>query len=210
MTEINASPPRTAQDTAGIRKKDIFTMELIEAIYGRRATRHFTKEPVTKSMIETLIDAAIQAPSAVNEQPWHFTVVQDPALLDRISDAAKTHMLKVMETSDYPHHFHGPLHEPGFQVFYHAPALIVISTLTNDWGIENASLAAQNLMLSAHAHGLGTCWIGFSQRWLETEEGKTCLDLPPGYTPVAPIIVGHPSQAMPPVPRNPPRLHWIG
>lgn len=58
-------------------------MEVIEAIYGRRATRAFTAEPVDKSLLEFLIEAAIQAPSAVNGQPWDFTVVRNKPLLDR-------------------------------------------------------------------------------------------------------------------------------
>jgi nitroreductase len=184
-------------------------MELIDAINGRRATRFFTKEPVAEAVLEALIRAAIQAPSAVNEQPWHFTIVRNPALLDHISAAAKAHMLKVVEASDFPHHLHGSLQAPDFHVLYHAPALVVISTRMGDWSVENASLAAQNLMLAAYGQGLGSCWIGFAQRWLETDEGKKALDLPASYVPVAPIIIGHPSQAMPAVPRNPARLHWL-
>ena len=67
---------------------------------------------------------------------------------------------------------------PGFHIFYHAPSLIVISaSQTGPWALEDCSLAAENLMLAAHASGLGTCWIGFAQAWLETAEGKTALQL---------------------------------
>ena len=61
-------------------------------------------------------------------------------------------------------------------------------------------------MLAACAEGLGSCWIGFAQRWLETEEGKRAVDLPAGYTPVAPIIVGIPREAARPYRANLPRF----
>jgi nitroreductase len=87
----------------------------------------------------------------------------------------------------------------------------VISSITESpWAIENCSLAAENLMLAACADGLGTCWIGFAQAWLGTPEGKAVLDLPAIYAPVAPIIVGHPKSAPPPVPRKEPEIRWIG
>ena len=60
-------------------------MDLMEAIYSRRAVREFTAEAVDEKMLRQLIDAAIQAPSAVNEQPWFFSVVLDKELLARIS-----------------------------------------------------------------------------------------------------------------------------
>ncbi|MBB5373166.1 nitroreductase family protein [Acidocella aromatica] len=184
-------------------------MELREAIYGRRSTRGYTSEPIPAPVIEGLISAAIQAPSAVNEQPWHFTIVRSQETLDRISTAAKAHMLKLMESSSFPHHLHGRLQDPGFHIFYRAPALIVISTREGDWHVENAALAAQNLMLAAHGAGLGSCWIGFAQRWLETSEGRMILGLPEHYLPVAPIIIGHAKHPVPPVPREAPWLHWL-
>ena len=70
------------------------TMDLREAIYTRRATREFTAEPVDERTIRKLIDAAVQAPSAVNQQPWSFCVVRDKAVLARISQDAKAYMLR--------------------------------------------------------------------------------------------------------------------
>ncbi|MGA8615900.1 MAG: nitroreductase, partial [Xanthobacteraceae bacterium] len=58
--------------------------------------------------------------------------------------------------------------------------------------------------------GLGTCWIGFAQGWLGTAEGKAALGLPTTYLPVAPIIVGRPKAAPPPVARKEPEIRWIG
>jgi nitroreductase len=108
------------------------------------------------------------------------------------------------------HHFSEILNDQNFDVFYHAPVLIVISTVADiPWAVEDCALAAENLMLAARGAGLGTCWIGFSQGWLGTPEGKALLKLPAAYKPVAPIIVGHPKSARPPVPRKEPEIRWV-
>ena len=76
-------------------------MDLMETIYSRRAVREFTAEPVDDKALRQLIDAAVQAPSAVNQQPWSFFVVQDKALLARISREAKSHMLRTIARRDW-------------------------------------------------------------------------------------------------------------
>jgi nitroreductase len=186
-------------------------MDARQAIYGRRAVRDYTTEPVDEATLRALIDAAVQAPSAVNQQPWSFSVVRDKSLLARISQEAKAFMLRKTPVALVSHHFEELLASTAFNVFYNAPALIVISGLAaSEWAVEDCALAAQNLMLSATAAGLGSCWIGFAQGWLATPEGKAALELPDDYRPVAPIIVGYPKFVPPPVARNEPRIRWIG
>jgi len=185
-------------------------MDLKEAIYSRRSTREFTAEPVDEKTIRELIDAAIQAPSAVNQQPCCFCVVRDKTVLDTISRAAKIHMLRSTPAALLSHHFQQVLNDKTFDIFYHAPVLILISSVANiPWAVEDCALAAENLMLAARAAGLGTCWIGFAQNWLATSEGKAALKLPDAYQPVAPIIVGHSKSPPPPVPRREPEIRWI-
>jgi len=184
-------------------------MDLNQAIIGRRAVREYAAEPVEQDMIRHLIAAAIQAPSAVNEQQWTFTVVRNQALLDRISDEAKAHTLATMPPSAHPH-FTSHLTDPLFQIFYHAPVLILISANTEGvWNVEDCALAAENLMLAAYAAGLGSCWIGFAQLYLKTPEGRAALGLPAAWAPVAPIIVGHPEVVPQPVPRKSPEILWV-
>lgn len=185
-------------------------MDVEQAIYARRAVRNYTDEPLQKVTLRRLIDAAIQAPSAVNEQSWSFTVVEDRRLLERISAESKAHILRQPLPPLQSSHFRELLGNPDFDIFYHAPALVVISSPVEDrWGVENCALAAENLMLAACGLGLGTCWIGFAQTWLGTPEGKMALGLPTSYLPVAPIIVGRPRTPAPPVPRKEPKIHWI-
>lgn len=185
-------------------------MDLKDALYNRRAVRAYTSEPVDDATIRMLVDAAIQAPSAVDEQPWSFTVVRDRALLARISNAAKAHMLATTPVGLLSHHFKEILGNPGFNIFYGAPLLIVISSRAEGpWATIDCSLAAQNLMLAARGTGLGSCWIGFAQGYLATPEGKAAIDLPPASLPVAPIIVGRPVAFPAPVPRRPAEIRFV-
>ena len=184
-------------------------MDLKEAIYSRRAVREFTGEPMKDEVLRQLIDAAIQAPSAVNHQPWLFSVVRDRSLLARISTEAKAHMLKTSMAAA-SHHFQAILSNSDFDIFYHASALVVISAAAEGpWAVEDCALAAENLMLTACAAGLGTCWIGFAQSWLGTPDGKAALNLSSTNVPVAPIIVGYPKSVPAPVPRRAAKIDWI-
>ena len=190
-------------------------MDIEEVIAGRRSCRQYSEQAVDEHTIRRLIDAAVLAPNAVNEQPWMFTVVRDQPLLDRLSQQAKRHMLATMP-AEAPaearaRHFRSVLEDPDFHIFYHAPVLILISGRTaGSWLIEDCALAAENLMLMGHALGLGSCWIGFAQGYLNTPAGKQMLELPAASVPVAPIIIGHPRMPTPPPGRRPPEVRWIG
>lgn len=129
-------------------------MDLKEAIYTRRAVREYTAEPVDEKAVRDLIDAAIQAPTAVNAQPCTFCVVRDKAVLATISREAKAHMVKTTPVGLMSHHFNEILNDANFDIFYHAPVLIVISTLADiPWAVEDCALAAENLMLAARGAG---------------------------------------------------------
>jgi nitroreductase len=185
-------------------------MEFNEVLFGRRSLREYMSQPVDEQTIRRLIEAGIHAPNAVNQQPWTFTVVRDQGVLDRLSRDAKAHMLANMPKSEHSGHFQSLLGDPNFQIFYHAPVLILISaTQQGPWIVEDCALAAENMMLAAYAVGLGTCWIGFAQSFLNTPEGKKLLGLPAAAVPIAPIIVGRPKSIPTDVPRKTPDIHWI-
>jgi nitroreductase len=186
-------------------------MNLLQAIRERRAVRDFKPEPVCAGMLYQLVSAASWAPSAMNEQPWQFTIITDRTVLDEISARAKAWMLKNLPAMPRRAHFLDILAEPNFHIFYNAPCLIVISVASaGPWTSEDAALAAQNLMLMATDLGLGSCWIGFAQGWLNTAEGHQILNLPEGALVVAPVIIGHPRTTPPPVARKKPLISWIG
>jgi nitroreductase len=184
-------------------------VSLMDCIRGRRSVRDYAAAAVSREVLLSLVDAAIQAPSAMNEQPWLFTIVTDPKLLDSIAARAKSFMAQSASTGGHSH-AGAMLHVEDFHIFYHAPALIVISAPAHGpWSTEDCALAAQNLMLAAYAKALGSCWIGFAQSWLRTPDGKQAVGLPDTHTPVAPIIIGHPKSNPPAVPRNAPAINWL-
>lgn len=186
-------------------------MNLDQAIAGRRSIREYTGKAVDGRIIERLILAAVLAPNAVNLQPWTFTVVRDQKLLDQISREAKLHLRATLPVGARTEHFRAMIDDPEFHIFYNAPVLILISgEADGPWIVEDCALAAENLMLSAHAAGLGTCWIGFAQTYLNTPAGKKLLGLPEAWVPVAPLVLGHPKSQPPPVPRKAPEIRWVG
>ncbi len=130
-------------------------MEIKEAIEGRRSVREYEPEAIDESVIHRLIAAAVKAPSAVNQQPWTFTVVRDQELLERISRKAKAHVLATSTHDAHADDFRKLLSDPDFHIFYRAPVLIVISAAAHGpWIVEDCTLAADNLMLSAFTEHL--------------------------------------------------------
>ena len=148
-------------------------MNLREGIQMRRAVRDFTANQVEESTIRSLLSAAVQAPSAMNVQPWAFAVVQNTGQLKRYSDRAKQMLLRASEGNAKVQGYRDLLESEGFNIFYNASTLVAIGAL--EVGIYTEAdcwLAAENLMLAATDAGLGTCCIGFAIPLLNTPEVK--------------------------------------
>jgi nitroreductase len=185
-------------------------MDVMEAIYQRRAVRAYTDRPVDKATVEALIKAATHAPSSMNEQPWAFAVVQSTSQLAKWSERIKAYVLKRLKPDSPLAKYRDMISSPDYHVFHRAGTLIIICARPDTHnGEEDCSLAAQNLMLAAHAMGLGTCPIGFARPWLSQARIKRSLSIPDGYAAVFPVVVGYPSGEPPPVQRRAPEiLFW--
>lgn len=166
-------------------------MDTIKAIMTRRSIRRFKDRPVEEKKIEILLQAAMQAPSARNSQPWHFIVITERRLLSAIPE------------------FH-----PNAKMLLQAPAAIMIC---GDNRIEESieyinsdcSAATQNLLLAAHNLGLGAVWLGIYPRERRVEELRKLLGIPITITPIALVALGYAAEDKEPEERfQPKRVHW--
>ncbi|MGZ4877258.1 MAG: nitroreductase family protein [Candidatus Angelobacter sp.] len=185
-------------------------MNFMDVLNKRRAVREYTQATIDPPEIEALINAAIEAPSAMNLQPWAFAVVLGQERIDGYAKRAKDWLLASFAQSPEQAHARHMLEDPHFTLFYHAPALLLVRATSSDaQAVEDCCLAAENLMLAARDRGLGTCWIGFARPWLNLPETKAELDLPDQYQVVAPIVLGRPMAWPESHGRRPAEIHWI-
>ena len=210
------SVPRGTRDAlAGSMPAEKTSLPTLDAIYARHATRAYKPDRIERKVIETMLQAAVHAPTAMHLEPWAFVVVQDRALLQRISDRAKA-IAQSPRGADHRELARSPsravamLSDPAFNIFYDAGTLIVIcGKPMGPFVSADCWLAAENLMLAATALGYATCPIGFALPALADPEVKTELGIPKDVTAYAPIIVGVPAGAVPAQPRKKPViLSW--
>lgn len=182
-------------------------MEVIDAIHQRRSVRRYLDRDVETEAVRKIIDAAIQAPSGLNQQPWAFAVFHGHQRLKDYSNRAKRYLISHYPTTFEPHPRTQLYEDPDYDMFYGAGTLIVIYAIPGKLdAAEDCCLAAENLMLAAHALGLGTCPIGFARPWLDLPETKRMLDVPEHYHAIFPLVVGYPDGEPEPVPRRSPEI----
>ena len=184
-------------------------MTVDEAIHSRRSIRRYAAGVVDRATVETLLRAAVRAPTAVHMEPWAFVVLQDRAALRRLSDRAKPLFVEEVHRAhlDRGGHALDIFTRPDFDVFYDAGTLVVIGTESNTpFAAADCWLAAENLMLAACAMGLGTCVIGSALPALQLPDVKREVGIPAEFAAVAPIVVGVPSGETPITSRKPPRV----
>lgn len=184
---------------------------LADAIFHRRAVRHYLAKPVPADAVRELLLAAVQAPSALNQQPWVFGVFQGERRLRGYSERAKQHLVVTYPTSFEVNSRSGRYESPEYDLFHGASTLIVIYAGPGRLNPnEDCCLAAENLMLAAYGMGLGTCPIGYARPWLDLPETKRELGVPEAYTAVFPVVVGVPDSLPEPTPRDEPLVvSWL-
>lgn len=182
-------------------------MEFSEVVRGRRAVRSYRSMAVEPKLIQSLIDLAVQAPSAMNLQPWTFTVIAGAARIEEYATHAKQYFLA---HEDVPNTMRARLEAPNYNIFHGAPVLVlVVATSDTEQAREDCCLVAQTLLLAARDAGLGSCWVGFGRSWLNLPETRAMLKLPRGYRVVAPIAIGYPVEWPPIHGRKTPEIHWF-
>jgi nitroreductase len=165
-------------------------MDALEAILSRRSIRKYTKDPITDQQIDIMLQAAMAAPSSGNAQPWHFIVIRDHSTLDEIP---KFHPFASMV--------------PGAQA-----AILVCGDekLENHPGRwpQDCSAATQNLLLAAHAQGIGAVWVNVHPDEDRVAGIRKLYNLPPNIQPVSLVVLGWPNEKkLPPRRYKPQRIH---
>lgn len=165
-------------------------MDALEALMTRRSVRAYTEEPVSDDQARTILAAGMQAPSARNQQPWHFVVLRRRERLDALAEVL-----------------------PFGKMLRQAPLGIVVCAdagLEQSVGywVQDCAAATQNILLACHALGLGAVWIGVYPREERVTAVRRLLNLPAAVTPLCAIAVGHPAERPAPADRfRPDRIH---
>lgn len=144
-----------------------------EIITTRRSIRKYLKQAVNQEQIDILLEAAMFAPSARNEQPWHFIAVTDREMLNKIM---------------HSHPYAAMLKDASL-------AIVVLADIniekTEGYWVQDCSAATQNILLSAHAMGLGSVWLGVYPREERMLAVKTLFNLPENIQPLSIIAIGY-------------------
>lgn len=170
--------------------------QVLSVISSRRSHRAYKQDQLTQEQIDILLKAGMDSPSAVNRQPWHFTVVQNQKLLDELNKAVWEETMK-----QNPENRSGRFNDPDFHVFYHAPTVIFISAdRDNYWYHMDSGIACQNICLAAESIGLGTVILGMPRAAFQNEkadEFRKALLFPETHDFTIAIAVGIPDDDKP-------------
>lgn len=166
---------------------------VVEAILSRRSIRRYRPDLVSEGLVEALLESAMAAPSAGNQQAWQFVVVTDRKLLDLV-----------------------PSCHPYAYMLPEAPlAVVVCADLTQvvneGFWPQDCAAATENLLLAAHALGLGAVWLGVHPREERISGLRHLLGIPDHVVPVSLVAIGHPAESKAPARRySPGRVHRNG
>jgi len=166
-------------------------MDAMDAIFTRRSIRKYTKQPVPDQLIKELLKAAMSAPSAHNEQPWHFIVIRDRHILDEI-----------------------PKFHPYSRMLKEAPVAILVcgdEQLEKSKGRwpQDCSAATQNILIAAQAKGLGAVWLGIYPDDERVNDIRKLLSIPKHVIPLSLVSIGYPAEHKPPANRyKAERVHY--
>ena len=146
-------------------------MSLLELIFSRRSIRRYENRGVPDDVLQQILEAGRQAPSAVNRQPIRFVVVKDQDLLEKLCNNIIVRFVKK------------------------APVAIVgcadtTSLLTGKWAVVDAAIAMQNMVIAAWSLGIGSCWIGACNK----KKIKRLLKIPDKWKVIALLTFGYPAE----------------
>lgn len=167
-------------------------MDIFTCINRKRSVRVYEQRPISVEDMDNLLEAATKASTGSGLEPWGFVVLNEKIEIDGWSEKIKQHLLEHIEEFPYLAQYESWLKNPKFHVFNHANTVLAIyGNCQSHWKTYDCSLAAGNIMLSAFAMGIGTCWIGFAEYMLNTDTFKTQYRVPAKYDLVCSMSMGY-------------------
>lgn len=157
-------------------------MEAYESILSRRSIRKYTDEPISDETIHELLRAAMSAPSCVNARDWSFLVIRDKDMLNKMADG------------------NGGPAEP---IRHAAAGILICGDLSRsfppakDYWIIDAAIAGENIVLAAHALGLGSVWLGTWPQMERVDAQRALFGLPEHIIPHSILALGYPAETAP-------------
>ena len=188
----------------------------VKIIKSRRSIRKFKPDPVSIALIKKILDAARWAPSAHNSQPWRFVVVTDKILKEKLAKAMAEAWREDMIKNGIPQDEISKLLKESIKAFTETPVLIVVCLTMEDMhrypderrrraeyimAVQSVAASIQNILLMAHALGLGSCWKCAPLFCPDTV--RRILEIPQDIDPQAILLVGYPLETPKPPPRRP-------
>lgn len=186
---------------------------VIEAIQQRRSVRSYEDRPVPKDVLNTIISAGNQAPSAMNSQPWRFVVVEDDDIKKKLLGAALPNAKKILanvrevdpERYNQIMKRYDEMKDP---VYYSAPAVLFVIG-SGRYADHSCPLACENIMLAAYSLGIGSCWVGFGSMVTDDKDVVKALELREEEKIYGPIVLGYPKVFPDPPKKKPPIVKWL-
>ena len=154
---------------------------VIQAILTRRSIRKFQDKPIPKEILEMLVMAGYYAPSGHNMQTWKFTVLQNQEDIERLKEVT---VATSKANNIYCYGFENP-----------AAIIIISNDSRNQYGCQDASCAAENIMLAAHSYGIGSVWLNPLMKLRQEEPAKSLLTkyyIPENHTIWCMVALGYP------------------
>ncbi|MDR2743118.1 MAG: nitroreductase [Treponema sp.] len=172
---------------------------VLTAIADRRSIRAYSGDQLTQEQLDAILKAARESPSALNAQPWHFSVVQKPEILKEVNEEARKILGGMVE------------HRP--DIFYAAPTVIFASCdAESRWGRLDCGIALQTMALAAHSLGLGSVILGLPDAAFtgpRKDYFNRLLKFPAGYSFAAAIAIGVPAATKEAHPQEPDRITFV-
>lgn len=182
--------------------------ETIKAIKSRRSIRKFKPDPIPDEWLNEIMECAILAPNARNQQKWHFTVIQNKDIFKKMIDILRENMLNsgiefLVERAK----------DPNFNPFGGAPALILITADKSDRFVDfDCAAAAENIMIAAESLGLGSHVMAMTEQIFLSEKGKELkkeFGVPEGYEHICMIALGYKDEFPPERPRRRDVINYV-